>query len=426
MSAFVRRYWVVLVLGLVVVAIFFALHRRAPQASAVAPAVQLVRARQGDLAVRVIAHGRVGPPPGSSAALAFQVPGRLENFFVHVGDRVEAGQPLAQLDSTPFELAVSQAGGDADAANGALQSTTSSVVVRNQEASAAAHQADLKVAADESALARVRALYSAGIAAAKEVQAAENQLSGDQADARTAHLREQALLAGVGGPSGQSSGGQARADVLAAKGQAERADASLALAQRQLANTTLRAPGPGIVVAILKHPGESVDSSTPVVTLGAVLEHAATLSVPAEGARRVHVGDRAELHVARSAQTYTGTVTATVAAVDPLTQQATVVVNGIPPSAFPGDAVEASIVVASVRGILVPTAAIVEDPQSGDTVVFVASSGNGVQQKFELRKVQIGASDQTTTQIISGLHVGELVAAEGAIELLAPAAPSGD
>jgi hypothetical protein len=147
--------------------------------------------------------------------------------------------------------------------------------------------------------------------------------------------------------------------------------------------------------------------------------------VPAEQARRIRVGDSAQLRVARSSEIFAGKVVATVSAVDPATQQATVVVSGFPASASPGDAVEADIVVASIAGVLVPTSAIVQDPQTGDTLVFVATTDTSGQQRFEPRKVAVGAGDRTTTQIKSGLRSGEKVAAEGAFELLAPATGSG-
>lgn len=413
-----RRSWV-FVLAAIVIAVFLLLrHRHAAVAPTAMPAVQVARAVIGDLPVNVEAHGRVGPPPGSSAALAFSVSGRLESIEVRVGDKVDAGQPLARLDATPFRLAVDQAGGDAQAASANLASTTSGAAVRNQEALAAAHQADIKVEADRSALDRTRALFAAGIAAAKDVQSAQNLLATDEADARTAHLRAHAMVTGAG-----SSVGQTRADVQAASGQAARATASLAIAQRDLANATLRAPASGVVVAILKHPGESVDPTTPVVTLGAPLVHAATLTVPPDAARRIRVGDRAELHLARGMHTYAGKVTAAVNAVDPSTLAATVVVDGVPTDAFAGDAIDARITVATAHGILVPASAVVQDPQSGAMLVFIAS-GEGAQQKFSPRTVTVGASDDRTAQIVSGLRPGEAVATEGAFELLAPAATS--
>ncbi|MDP9025394.1 MAG: hypothetical protein M3N13_08480, partial [Candidatus Eremiobacteraeota bacterium] len=103
----------------------------------------------------------------------------------------------------------------------------------------------------------------------------------------------------------------------------------------------------------------------------------------------------------------------------PTTQSTTVVVNATPSGALSGDAVEASIVVAHDRGLVVPQAAIVEDPQSGNTVVFVQTKTTEG-EKFAQRIIHVLKSDGTTAEI-SGLHPGERIAAQGAFQLLAPA-----
>ena len=448
---FSARIWAVAVAIVILVAIVYVVrHRGSQEPVAVTPAVKTAVAKQGVYLVHVSAHGHVGPPPGSSAALAFAVAGRIAGIQVHVGDRVSAGQSLAQLDTTPFELAVLQARGDAQASAGtygggsaaAVRSAQAKLAVAkanldrlqngNSQAQsdrvgalAAARQADLKVQADEQNLQRVKALFSAGISAAKDVQAAQNQLEADRSDAQAAHAKARAAQAGASGSLVQARAdyAQAQADLLAAEGTAMRTQASLAEAERNLANATLRAPNDGIVVAILKHAGETVDPTAPVVQLGASFEHAATLSVSAAQARSIKVGDPVQLRIARSPDSFSGRVIAAVPVVDPTTQQAIVVIDGVPPSAVAGDAVDASIVTESRSGIIVPTSAIVQDPQTGKTLVFVAHNDNG-QQQFSPRTVVVGAGDQISTQIVGGLRGGEVIAAEGAYDLLAPASGS--
>src|SRR5579872_3525028 len=440
------RWWAVVVVAVLVVAVVLIVRHRSSQPSAeTRPAVKTTVVSTGVFDVRVSAHGRVGPPPGSSAALAFPVAGRVASIFTHVGDRVTAGQALVQLDLQPFELAVAQARGDAQAAAGGaggsaavrsaeaklevaranlerVQNGSSTAQSDRVAALASAQQADLKVSADEQALQRERALYSAGIAAAKDVQAAENQLAADRADAQTAQARVRTAQATTQGSlaEAQAAYTQAQADLMAAQGQATRATASLAQAERELANATLAAPNDGVVVAIFKHPGESVDPTTPVVQLGAPMQHNATLNVPAAQAASIQVGDSVELRLGKATGTYHGRVIASVPAVDPATQQATLVVSGVPPGAVAGDAVDATIVTGSRRGIIVPTSAIVQDPQSGQTLVFVSGSDqNG--QRFSPRNVTLGPGDQSTTVVLGGLRPGETIAAEGAFELLTPA-----
>ena len=114
-------------------------------------------------------------------------------------------------------------------------------------------------------------------------------------------------------------------------------------------------------------------------------------------------------------------VTAVVPAVDPATQTGTVIVSGAPADAVPGDAVTATIVVGRLRGVLVPTTAIVQDPQTGDTVVFVRDvHPKAGESGFSLRQVSVSASDAETAVLASGLGPGEAVAAQGGYSLLAP------
>jgi len=92
------------------------------------------------------------------------------------------------------------------------------------------------------------------------------------------------------------------------------------------------------------------------------------------------------------------------------------VVGGAPAGAVPGDAITATITVGHRRGVIVPQAALVQDPQTGETVVFVPGNDG----KFAMRDVQVGASDDASAVLSGGLKPGERVAARGGYELLAP------
>ncbi len=75
---------------------------------------------------------------------------------------------------------------------------------------------------------------------------------------------------------------------------------------------------------------------------------------------------------------------------------------------------------ARARALLVPESAIVEDPQQGDSVVFVQQRKPDGSTTFAQRTVRIAHEDGTTAHLASGVAAGERVAAQGAFELLAP------
>jgi multidrug efflux pump subunit AcrA (membrane-fusion protein) len=447
------RWWIAggaLAIIVAIVVLVTASHR--PPGDAIAngsatPSTPLVTATFGTFVERVSAQGRVGPPAGSSAKIAFAQAGILRSVDVHVGESVSAGQVVAELDRAALGAALSSAQADVQAtgANGAAIATVVSANARltvalgklatleaggpaalntRIAAQSAARQAALKVETDRATVARDGQLLAAGVIAGKDADAAQAQLASDEADQRAADAKVAAA-----GTDFQAALQQARADVAgarsdveSARGQASSVQARLQGAHIAFSNGLLTAPSSGIVLAILKHPGEAVDPSSPAIEIGPALGHAVTLSVPADVARRIAVGNAVTLRDSGRTGAAAGSVIAVVPAVDPSTQVATVVVNGALDGAVAGDAISAIIVVGQRRGVLVPSTAIVEDPQTGKTVVFVHNaqpkSGDSA---FTMREVSVGASDTATSLIATGLQAGERIAASGGYMLLAPA-----
>lgn len=447
---------------LVVAGLWVGVHRShasaaAPTPEPAGPSVPIVSARTGTFNLRVTAQGRVGPPAGSSAKVAFAVPGIVGTIDVHVGDRVAAGQPVAELRTEPFTIGLQQATADSSAAansygggtvpSAALQSAQAKLAAARDKlhtleaggqaalsnrisAVSAARQAAVKVETDKTNLTRAQKLFEGGVTAQRDVQAAQAQLANDEADQRAADARVQAAGADFNATLAQAraDAAQAASDVRAASAQRgvlgaqlSSAQARAAAARLALQNAVLRAPRGGVVISVLKHPGESVDVTTPVVEVGPPEDAAVTLQIPGEAALSVHVGDPASLRLARGGAATVGKVTAVVPAVDPATQIATVIVGGVPGGAVPGDAVTASITVGQRHGVIVPETALVQDPQTGKTVVFVPGSDG----KFTMRGVQVGASDDTSAVLAGGLKSGERIAARGGYELLAPSGGGG-
>lgn len=353
------------------------------------PSVAITTVQSAPYTEQVSAVGRVGAPAGGETRLSFALPGVLQTVNVHIGEQVSAGQPLAQLDLSGLSLAASQAQADAQAAQANAQQS-------------AVDRTSTKIAVDEAALRRAESMYAAGVAPLKDVQAARAQLAQDRADRLTARAQ-------ISGAGAQARGAQARA----------------AIAQRDLSNGTLRAPADGIVTAILKHPGEAVDTTTPVIAIGPGNAHDVTLNVASADAARVHAGDPVSLTIPGTNLRSSGHVVGVSAALDPATQAATVVVNGIPSGAPAGSAVQAAIQVAHHRGIVIPQSAIVQDPQSGQTLVFVQAIDKNGDPKFEQREVHVDRQNGSQALIASGLRPGERIASQGGFALLAPAG-SGD
>ncbi len=382
MSASVRRLLVVTIAILAIAAIWLVIARRAqtPSQSIAQPQITVTAVRQSSVDETIELAGRVGPPAGTQAKLAFSVPGVVESVSVRLGQRVDAGAPLARLDATSYSLAAQQAQADAQAAiSGAAGASTDRFTV--------------KLRVDEAELARQRRLYAAGVVALRDVQAAEGALAADRADARSA-----------------------RALAAQAAAQSQAANARAAGASYDLGRTVLRAPSPGTVVGIFLQPGATVDATVAVVALAADRQNVATLDVPVSDLPRVRTGD--PVVVRSGSARWEGRVAGIAPAVDPATGLALLSASGVPAGTPPGTPVSATVTVGSATGLVVPRSAVVEDPQTGATLVFVRKrDGHGV--RFEARKVRLGAQDARLSLVVSGLHAGETIAAQGAIDLLA-------
>ncbi len=357
-------------------------------AQAQPPQVATAPVTFGAIAVTVPAVGRVGSAAASETKLAFATAGRIGNVSVHMGDRVSAGEALASLDAQPLALNAQQANADAQAAAA-------------QANAAAVDRTSTRLAVDEAAVARAQRLYSAGVTARKDIEAAEAQVAADRADAQTA-----------------------KASLEAARASSTSAQAKSALAQRDLSNATLRSPIEGVVTAVYHLAGESVDPTVAVVAIAPGSNSQVALQVAGSDAARVHAGDDVRLSVPNTGERIDGRVAGVAGAVDPTTQSAQVLVNAAVPSVLAGSALDAQIVVAHDRGLLVPKSAVIADPATGKTLVFVEGKDKDGNAKFQERDVRVTFENDRMAEV-TGVRRGEKVAATGAFELL-PAAGGGD
>jgi RND family efflux transporter MFP subunit len=350
-----------------------------------APAVSLVTARNERFVETVPATGRFGVPAGSQVRLGFPSQGTLSAVPVRLGDRVGTGDVLAELDATRLSLAASEAAADERAAEAVV-------------GQARVDRTSAKIRFDQDALHRARVLYGAGVAPRKDVEAASAQLADDVAQAAAAKAGVSSSVAGVAS-----------------------AQARVAVAQRDVAQTVLRAPVAGTVVAVLHRPGETVDASTPVVVLAPLGRADVTLLVTAGDLARVRPGAALRYTIVGSGSGGTGTVAGVAPVVDPDAQAGNVTARVDRRDVPDGAMIEARIDVGSADGIVLPEAAIVADPETSATYVFVERRQADGSSRFEQRAVHVEQHDAGRVLVAGAVRPGDRVAAEGAFALLAPA-----
>jgi HlyD family secretion protein len=295
-------------------------------------------------------RGTVAPLPDRDAVVSAQVAGRIVKVLVREGDRVRAGQPVAQIDTSPLQDDVS-------------------------EARAAVAKARAERENAETTLNRVKRVFEGGVAARQEV---------DDAVARY--------------QSARASEAQAAAAARRATLHQERA--------------TVRSPMDGVVLKVMRRSGELADgtAATAIVEIGDPSKLELVGEAPGQDLIRIAPGDPASISIvgAREA-TFTGKVAAVSPAVDRATglgvvRTALSTVEGkAPPVGMFG---VARIAVGTPRdAILVPAVALrnAAGPE-GEVVVC------GADHTAHVVRVKTGVRAGDLIEIVGGPRPGERVA----------------
>jgi len=191
------------------------------------------------------------------AGLAPDVSGRIVELDVRDYQAVRKGDVLLRIDPEPFELHLRQARDQVAALRAQIDLTARQVASQTAGADAAATQiararAQLALASDT--LMRITPLQTKGYVTDQQVdEARTNQRSAEVALAATVQQATQAR--------------QAIGDTASLEAQLAGAEASVALAERDLRNTVLRAPFNGLVVGLEIAEGEYAVTGHPLFTL---------------------------------------------------------------------------------------------------------------------------------------------------------------
>ena len=196
---------------------------------------------------RVVAQAQVVPVDGIIEVRPL-IEGKVLRVLVQPGDRVEADQLLAEIESDLPGAAVKQRQADAKAASERLSLAEEGVRPEDREALAAAAEA----ARNEAELAqdrwqRQRRLFEKGFVSDQSVIEAERSAVAAKARAREAEMRAKAGSAG-GRP----------AEVRAAREQVASANAVLNQGRVVLSRTRIFAPIGGVVMTRNVNPGDII------------------------------------------------------------------------------------------------------------------------------------------------------------------------
>jgi len=385
--------------------------------------------------------------PRTQITLAFPLSGMVSDVLVEVGDEVEAGQALAQLDTGQLEQSVAQAEANLKSAQARLDQTRAGPSAAELDASRAAvdsaqaqyDAAKNQLGLQDEQLSIAEADLKRAELAVRDAQAAYDLVawrsdigrlpqSGNLEKATLDYERALAnyrlQVAAIDDTAFKSAAAQlAQAksqleqlesmptaeDTAVAEAQVEQSAASLQQAKLQLEDAQLVAPSAATVAAVEVQANEWVGATVPAIVLADLDQLYVETSVDETDIVSVQVGQDAEIALdAFPDVTLSGKVTG----IDPLGSIAQGVVSyGVDVEILPTDlslrpsmTAIVDIVVGRDEGALVvPNRAIRRD-NSGRLYVEVLANGQATR-----RFVTIGLSNDLVTEILQGLDDGEQI-----------------
>lgn len=288
--------------------------------------------------------------------LAFRVGGKLVDRPVEAGQRVKAGQLLAQLDPQDLKLA-------ADAARAQLAAARTN-----------------------------RDLAAADFKRYKELKD-QNFISGAELERRDAVLK-------------------------AAQAQLDQAQAQLAAQGNQASYAALHADVPGVVTAVLAERGQVVAAGSPVLQIAQDGARDVVFAVPEDKVAAIKLGSEVQVRVWSVPGTLKGLVREVAASADPITRTFAVKVAllakddlalGSTVSVLPGGLQRVGVPV-----IKLPTSALRQEGQA--TAVWVLDAAS---MTVKSQIVQIATADGNDVVVAGGLQPGMQVVVAG-VHVLAP------
>jgi len=355
-------------------------------------------------------------------ALNTAVSGTVARLSVDLGDRVEAGQVVAELDRREFVLAVEQAEAALHGARDQVERARAQVAgaeanlrqVRESIKSWEANDNRARAALEEARtnLERSRQLLQRELIAAREFDAARTQYETMLAHYQTSQVERTLYPDRVRVAEAQLQSDRSALRVV--ESEVKQREAALGIARKKLADATLSAPIRGAIARRHVNAGEFVRENTPLFSIvrSDPLKYSGT--VPERSALEVRPGQRVRLQVDPApGQSFEGRITRVSPAVEVANRTVALEAEVANPKSLlkPGLFARGVVQLREESGVpFVPDAAV--SYFVGITKVFVISDG-----KARERQVKAGTRQAGMVEILEGVRPGEQVATSSLAQL---------
>lgn len=359
--------------------------------------------------------GTIEANPQQTQQVSPLVGGRIEQVYVSIGDRVNAGQPLATIMSTEI---VESYGKLREAQTRVELAKRNLDRVKRAENQVNILQAKAKLDEAEATLKRTRRLIELGAAAGKDLISAETNYKTAKADydfQRNISLNREIQEAEGALKTAQIEALQQRQSLEALGVNVGNGSADA----RSVALVQLRAPLTGIVTERLVAPGAGIQSGQAIFTISNISSVWVTANVPEQQMSLIRIGTAAEVNSPALGEK----IYARVTYIDPQINEDTRTARVRLAVPNPGERLRVGMFVevvfqtstgeATGEELVVPTAAIQRLGEK--TVVFVPEENEP--GSFIVREVKTGGEIEGYTRILEGLELGEKVVTKGSFTL---------
>ncbi len=354
-----------------------------------------------------------------SSDIAPSVAGRVLSTPVDVGAHVVKGQVICELDHRDAQLRLDQAKAMLEESTASLRQAQSRIGWKTSGAfdpgsvpEVAAARANYQSAQAQAKMAAADAQRYANLVASGDVSKSAYEKARTQqetAEAQSNAARQQFEAA-------QNGARQSYEMISTSQASLDSVKAQLAQAEKNLADTTIRAPFDGFITARPVAAGEYVALSNKIATIVRIGTVKLDLQTPEQRAAQAHIGDKVIAHVvAYPGRDFAGKVSAINQSVDPNSRAFILEAQFNNPDAAlkPGMFATARVQQpGGVQAVFIPRSAVVRDKTTDSNQVFVIESG-----KAHLRVVQIGDVSGDMIRIVTGIAPGDVVATSNQSDL---------
>lgn len=336
----------------------------------------------------------------NEVVISTKIPGNIKDIHVNVGDEVQKGDVLFELENTDLKASVEQARQNLLIAQANLDNISKGARPQEiEQVNQAVYQAKTQLDVTKSNYERIKELYEAQAVSQQKHDQSLAELNMAEAAYKSA-LEKQSLI----------EEGASEDTIKAAQAQVGLAEANLKLAQAKLDDTIIESPISGRIGFVKFEPGEFVMSGVPIIQVIDDENMVVDLELSEEYISKIGLSDKVVINIdSLSSKDFTGTITEISPAADNKSKLYPIEISISDSSNEIKPGMTASVTFELDKKeniIVVPIDATFEE--YGELYVYIVEDGRAVKTK-----VVAGINDGKQVEINNGLQFNDVLIIKG-------------